>query len=130
MISTHQSGWMWIIHHNKISILDMKVWVETREKEHNREVKRVTVILHEFFGKSMASKAVANARYVLPWTVKRTVLTQEVLRVMLRYDVVGCDHGRLLSNKSRILCCECGFLDTPKSLGMRLLIQLLKPIEQ
>ena len=98
--------------------------------DHNREVKRVAIILHEFFGKSMASKAVANARSVLPWTVKRTMLTQEVLRVMLCYDVVGCYHGRLLSYKSRILCCECGFLNTPRSLGMRLLIQLLKPIEQ
>ena len=58
------------------------------------------------------------------------MLTQKVLRVMLRYDVVGCYHGRLLLNKSRILCCECGFLDKPRSLGMRLLIQLLKPIEQ
>ena len=34
--------------------------------DHNREVKRVAIILHEFFGKSMASKAVANARSVLP----------------------------------------------------------------
>ncbi|CAB4040136.1 Hypothetical predicted protein, partial [Paramuricea clavata] len=31
----------------------------------------------------MASKVVVNASSVSPWTVKRTVLTQEVLRVML-----------------------------------------------
>ena len=69
---------------NKIPILDMKVWVETREREHNGEVKRVAVILHEYYGKSIASKPVVNARSVLPRTVQprtvqRTVLTQEVL---------------------------------------------------
>jgi hypothetical protein len=77
--------------HQKIPILDMKVWVETREREHNGQMKRVAVILYEFYSKIMASKAVVNAR--LPWTVipclqlpltlKRTVLTQEVLMVML-----------------------------------------------
>jgi hypothetical protein len=36
-----------------------------------------------FYSKIMASKAVVNARSVLPWTIKRTLLTQEVLRVML-----------------------------------------------
>ena len=43
----------------------------------------MAVILHEYYGKSIASKAVVNARSVLPWTVQRTVLTQEVLGVML-----------------------------------------------
>ena len=34
----------------------------------------------------MASKAVVNARSAFPWTVKRTVLTQEVLRMMLHWS--------------------------------------------
>ena len=36
-----------------------------------------------FHFKSMASKAVINARSALNWNTKRTVLTQEVLRVLL-----------------------------------------------
>ena len=43
-----------------------------------------------FHFKSMASKAVINARSALNWNTKRTVLTQEVLRVL---TVAGCYHG-------------------------------------
>ena len=43
------------------------------------------MIMYEFYSKSMASKAVINARSALNWSTKRTVLTQEVLsyRVLL-----------------------------------------------
>ena len=39
--------------------------------------------LYEFHSKCMASKAVINARSALSWSTKRTVLTQEVLRVLM-----------------------------------------------
>ena len=41
-------------------------------------------ILHEFYQKDISSKAVVNARSSLPWSTKRTVLTQEILRIILR----------------------------------------------
>ena len=41
------------------------------------------MILHEFFSKDVSSKAVINARSAMAWTSKRTILTQEVLRVLL-----------------------------------------------
>ena len=37
----------------------------------------------EFYSKDVASKSVINARSVLPWNCKRTILTQEVLRILL-----------------------------------------------
>ena len=39
--------------------------------------------MYEFHSKCMASKAVINARSALSWSTKRTVLTQEVLRVLM-----------------------------------------------
>ena len=39
--------------------------------------------MYEFHTKSVASKAVINARSASNWNTKRTVLTQEVLRVLL-----------------------------------------------
>ena len=59
----------------KLPILDLKVWVESINGR-NR-------ILHEFYSKDIASKAVIHARSALSWKQKRTVLTQEILRVML-----------------------------------------------
>ena len=44
----------------------------------------VCVVLHEFYSKDVASKCVINARSALPWSCKRTVLTQEVLRILLK----------------------------------------------
>ena len=68
--SKHQDG--------KLLILDLKVWVEVREKEVKGQKKRVSVILYEFYSKSVSSKSVINARSALLWSTKRTVLTQEV----------------------------------------------------
>ena len=67
----------------KLPILDLKVWLETREKEIENQNVDVSVIMYEFYSKEMASKAVINARSALSWSTKRTVLTQEVLRVIL-----------------------------------------------
>ena len=46
-------------------------------------MKKVSTILYEYYRKDVASKAVINARSALLWSTKRTVLTQEVLRVWL-----------------------------------------------
>ena len=43
----------------------------------------MSVILYEFYSKSVSSKSVINAMPALSWSTKRTVLTQEVLRVLL-----------------------------------------------
>ena len=59
----------------KMPILDLKVWIEQTE--------RGSRILHEFYMKPMATKTVINARSAMSWRVKRTVLTQEALRIML-----------------------------------------------
>ena len=40
-------------------------------------------MLHEFYYKDVASKSVINARSALPRSCKRTILTQEVLRILL-----------------------------------------------
>ena len=65
--SNHEDG--------KMPILDLKVWVGKIDGE--------TRIIHEFYAKEVSSKAVINARSALSWQQKRTVLTQEVLRVLL-----------------------------------------------
>ena len=67
----------------KLPFLDLKAWLETREKEIENQVVDVSVIMYEFYSKEMASKPVINARSALSWSTKRTVLTQEVLRVLL-----------------------------------------------
>ena len=59
----------------KMPTLDLKVWMED-VKEGERK------IIHEFYHKSIASKAVVNARSAMPRQTMRTILTQEVLRVL------------------------------------------------
>ena len=73
--SQHEDG--------KLPILDLKVWVETRRQSGREEEDGLSVVLHEFYVKDVASKCVINARSALPWNSKRTILTQEVLRILL-----------------------------------------------
>ena len=54
-----------------------------RKKSGREEENEVCVVLHEFYSKDVASKCVINARSALPWSCKRTVLTQEILRIFL-----------------------------------------------
>ena len=65
--SSHEDG--------KMPILDLKVWIEKHETH--------TVIMHEFYSKEVASKNVINAKSAIPLSAKQTVLTQEILRVLL-----------------------------------------------
>ena len=60
----------------KLPVLDLKIWVN-KTGDNNK-------IMHEYYQKEVASKMVVHSRSSLPWSSKRTVLTQEVLRILLR----------------------------------------------
>ena len=57
---------------NKVPILDIKVWIENGK------------VLHEYYSKPVSSMAVIDAQSAMPLKDKRTVLTQDLLRVILR----------------------------------------------
>eukprot|EP00794_Sanderia_malayensis_P004006 gene4006-4555_t len=59
----------------KMPSLDLKL--------HVRDVGGAKKIVHEFYAKAVSSKAMINAESALPMRQKRTILTQEVLRVLL-----------------------------------------------
>ena len=59
----------------KMPSLDMKIWVE--------ETDTGNIIMHEHYSKPMATTALLNERSALPWSMKRTVLMQEALRILL-----------------------------------------------
>ena len=59
----------------KMPTLDLKLWVA--------EVDGTTKIFHEHYTKPMATKAVLDSRSAMAWNAKRTILTQEALRIML-----------------------------------------------
>lgn len=68
----------------KIPILDLKLWIERRRRVGDDGQDRdMQFVLHEFYYKDVASSSVINARSALPWSWKRTILTQEVLRILL-----------------------------------------------
>ncbi|KAL9967386.1 hypothetical protein ACROYT_G025597 [Oculina patagonica] len=68
----------------KLPILDLKVWVKKKNRIVESEQERpVSVVLHEFYYKDVSSRSVINARSALAWNCKRTILTQEVLRIFL-----------------------------------------------
>ena len=66
----------------KLPILDLKVWISERNNL-RRDQERTFIVLHEFFSKEVSSKCVIGARSAIPWNSKRTILTQEVLRILL-----------------------------------------------
>ena len=57
----------------KVPILDLKVWIDERNR-----------VVHEYYMKPVASKAVVNHRSAMPLKDRRTVITQEILRIVLR----------------------------------------------
>ena len=65
----------------RMPILDLKVWIG---KGNNSNRQEKDVILHEFYYKEVATKAVTHARSAMPSNMKRTTMTQELLRIMLR----------------------------------------------
>ena len=64
----------------KMPILDLKVWLASIFDETTHESR--VLVLHEYYHKDVASRAVISARSAVPWRDKRTILTQEVLRVL------------------------------------------------
>ena len=64
---------------NRMPILDLKVWIQNRNDGSSR-----SIVLHEFYRKEVSSKAVSHARSAMPLSMKRTTMTQELLRIMLR----------------------------------------------
>ena len=59
----------------KVPMLDVKMWLE-REGDTRR-------ILYEHYEKEMASKSLVHAKSAIPYKMKQTVLTQEMLRILL-----------------------------------------------
>ena len=66
----------------KMPLLDVKIWTEKRSRQHGAEEE--TVILHEYYHKDVASKRVVHAKTAMSTKQKRTILTQEMLRILLR----------------------------------------------
>ena len=64
----------------RMPILDLKVWTSRVFDEVTHEV--TNLVFHEFYSKDVASKAVVNSRSAVPEKNKRTILTQEVIRVL------------------------------------------------
>ena len=61
----------------KLPILDVKVWIGRRETDGRR------VVLHEYYEKEISSKWVVHEKSALSLSMKRTILTQQVLRIFL-----------------------------------------------
>ena len=61
----------------RLPILDLKVWIGERQKDGKH------VILYEYYEKLISSKWVIHVNTALPMQTKRTILTQQVLRVLL-----------------------------------------------
>ncbi|KAJ7360017.1 hypothetical protein OS493_019105 [Desmophyllum pertusum] len=53
------------------------------ELERDLEADKRCMLLVQSIGNNIASKSVVNARSALPWSCKRMILTQEVLRILL-----------------------------------------------
>ena len=64
----------------KVPILDLKVWLARVYDQVTNDAP--CFLLHEYYHKEVASRAVISARSAVPWQAKRTILTQEILRVL------------------------------------------------
>ena len=70
----------------KVPILDLKCWVEEVENEGGRRY----MLLHEFYMKDVSSKAVIHREAALSLSSKRTILTQECLRILMNsHEMIG-----------------------------------------
>ena len=62
----------------KLPVLDLKTWIEEVEIGDTKEHR----VLHEFYMKEVSSKAVIHREAALSMKDKRTILTQECIRVI------------------------------------------------
>ena len=60
---------------NKVPMLDIKMWIEV--------IDDIARIVYEHYEKKMATKSVVHAKSAIPMKTKRTILTQEMLRILL-----------------------------------------------
>ena len=80
----------------KIPMLDVKMWIEEGESGQK--------IMYEHYEKEMATKAVINAKSAISMKTKRTILAQEMLRILLHcskylpWETV-CTHVNKFMNK-------------------------------
>ena len=58
----------------KIPMLDLKAWLQ--------EIEGRTWVMYEYYHKDLASRDVIHARSAMPLHMKRTILAQEVLRIL------------------------------------------------
>jgi len=63
----------------KVPILDLKVWIQEVEIENVKQRR----ILHEYYDKEVSSKLLIHRRAALSLNEKRTILTQQCLRILL-----------------------------------------------
>ena len=59
---------------NKLPILDLKTWIA--------EIDGKRIMMYEYYRKNVSTKATIHARSAIPSKQKKTVLTQELLRIM------------------------------------------------
>ena len=64
----------------KMPVLDLKAWLSHGVDLETREP--VVSVMHEHYTKEVASKAVVDARSALPMKTKRTIHTQEIVRIL------------------------------------------------
>ena len=62
----------------KLPVLDLKSWIEEVEEEGEKRY----MVLHEFYMKDVASRALIHRDAALSLSCKRTILTQQCIRVM------------------------------------------------
>ena len=62
----------------KLPVLDLMMWVETREGEEGSKYQEV---MHEYYEKCMVAPRVIHQESALPEKVKRQTLTQEIIRI-------------------------------------------------
>ena len=72
----------------KVPILDLKCWIKEVEIDGSKNY----TIMHEHYIKDMSSRAVIHRESALSLCSKRTILTQECLRVMMNcHELIGWD---------------------------------------
>ena len=65
----------------KMPTLDLGLWTGER---YILDVGKRCAVMHDFYAKDVSAKHVTHARSAMPPSMKRTIITQELLRVMLR----------------------------------------------
>ena len=101
-------------------VLELKAW-PTQERD--KVTRETTVrIVHEHYSKEISAKAVVNARSALPVKTKRTIHTQEVVRILRNCSrhlpwSVAREHVEQYVARMQL----CSPLDIRKSSELRLL---------